>query len=144
MKSYAFLAAASMFAPSVDGAVPANRIPITGNLPGWSKGTPGAPIQITVWYDLLCPASKNDHYVMKELLDMDSHIEGKKYSDLIDMQVTPFVLPYHLRSWAVTKVIHLLKDKCDEDATKCEVEKYAELAWSEWQSIAASNSLSAK
>ena len=113
------------------------QIPLSTTTPGWMVGTEGAPIQIAVFYDLLCPASKADHYFWKSLFPQDSHIEGKKYEDLIEMQVTPFVLPYHLQSWSITKVVHLLQDKCQDDPSTCQMEAYAELAWKDWEVIAA-------
>lgn len=82
-----------------------------------------------VFYDLLCPDSKAAYYQWKELIKQDSHIDGMKYKDLVDMKITPFVLPYHEHSWTITKVIPLLQDICAEDETKCEMNAYAELAW---------------
>ena len=55
-----------------------------------------------VFYDLLCPDSRDAYYIFKKILAEDSHIEGKKYSDLIDMTASTLVLPYHNHSWVVT------------------------------------------
>jgi len=132
MKSYAAIAA-TMMASTVEGF--SNSVPISSTSPGWKLGTVGAPIQIRVFYDLLCPDSKDAHYIWKSLLPQESHIKGKKYSDLVDMNVVPFVLPYHSHSYQITQVVPYLSDLCASDSTKCYFEKYAELSWSQWESI---------
>ena len=52
-----------------------------------------------------------------------------KYSELLDMRISPLVLPYHAHSWTITKVIPLLQDKCVADESKCQMSAYAELTW---------------
>ena len=69
-------------------------------LPGWQLGTNGAPLKIRLFYDLLCPDSKADHYNWKKLFTMSPiPNSGKTYHDLVDMEVVPFVLPYHDHSF---------------------------------------------
>ena len=76
-----------------------NPVPIMSTLPGWRKGTQGADIDVRFFYDMFCPDSKANHYVMKALLPKASPIKGKTYNDLLDIKVSPFVLPYHLHSF---------------------------------------------
>ena len=96
-----------------------------------------------VFYDLLCPDSMNAHYLWKKILAEDSHVEGKKYSELIDMKASTFVLPYHDHSWVVSRVIPYLQDVCAEDSTKCFITDYAELAWAHWNTDLSDTSVSA-
>ena len=96
-----------------------NPVPIMPKLPGWRKGTPGANLDIRFFYDLFCPDSKANHYAMKNVLTMKSPVEGKTYGDLVDITVSPFVLPYHLHSWTVAQVVPYLDDVCKADSTKC-------------------------
>ena len=93
MKSFAAVAALMLASP-VEAEF-SNSVPISSTVPGWQAGTKGAPVQMRVFYDLLCPDSKAAYYQWKELFPKESHISGMKYSDLIDMKITPFVLPYH-------------------------------------------------
>ena len=69
------------------------------SLPGWQLGTNGAPLKIRLFYDLLCPDSKADHYAWQKLFAMPSPIPGKTYHDIVDMEVVAFVLPYHDHSF---------------------------------------------
>ena len=78
-----------------------NPVPIMPKLPGWRKGTPGAKLDIRFFYDLFCPDSMANHYLMKTVLAASSEIMGKTYGDLVDITISPFVLPYHLHSWTV-------------------------------------------
>ena len=43
------------------------------------------------------------------------------------MNVTAFVLPYHLHSFQITQIIPLLTDVCNSDSTKCVVDQYSTL-----------------
>jgi hypothetical protein len=63
---------------------------------------------LRLFYDLLCPDSRADHYYIKDILAMASPVEGKTYNDLLDIKVAPFVLPYHLHSFEVTRMVPYL------------------------------------
>ena len=43
---------------------------------------------------------------------------NKTYGDLLDLRVTPYVLPYHLHSYTVTQVVPYVQDKCATDTSK--------------------------
>ena len=106
------------------------QVPIPTHTPGWQIGNPVADIEIRFFYDLLCPASKASHYQFKPVLDMDSTFPGKKWRDVLNVKVTPVVLPYHLHSYQVTQVVPYLFDVCAADQSKCSLlDSYAELAW---------------
>ena len=64
----------------------------------------------------------------KDIFAQDSPVSGKKYGDLIDMRITPFVLPYHIHSYQMTQVFPLLDDLCSSGG-KCLHNEYAELCW---------------
>eukprot|EP00927_Polykrikos_kofoidii_P067899 TRINITY_DN63320_c0_g1_i1.p1 TRINITY_DN63320_c0_g1~~TRINITY_DN63320_c0_g1_i1.p1 ORF type:complete len:253 (-),score=35.96 TRINITY_DN63320_c0_g1_i1:81-773(-) len=115
--------------------VSANSVPIPSAVPGWQLGTKGAPLQIRLFYDLTCPDCKAAHYVWKSLLTTASPVEGRTYSDFVDMKVTAFALPYHLHSYQIAQVVPLLDDLCSADSSKCFHEDYAELSWSNWSNI---------
>ena len=134
MKSIALLTIASV--------VQANSVPIMPTMPGWELGTKGAQVEIRAFYDMLCPDSKANHYIWKTLLPKESIIPGKKWSDIIDMKVTPFVLPYHLHSYEISMVIPYLFDMCQYDSNKCYMDKYAEIGWSNWEDILSQKNVS--
>jgi hypothetical protein len=48
---------------------------------------------------MLCPDSKAAYYTWKAMFNQSSHVENKTYGELVDMKITPYVLPYHLHSW---------------------------------------------
>ena len=81
-----------------------NPVPIETTLPGWSLGNPNGQVEVRIFYDMLCPDSKQAHYSWKQLWSMPSPVQGKKYSDLVNMKVTPYVLPYHLHSFQMTQI----------------------------------------
>jgi len=112
--------------------IAANSVPISSKVPGWKMGTVGAPIKMNLFYDLGCPDSRDAYYAWQKMFAEDSHVSGKKYSDLIDMTVSTFVLPYHLHSWTVTKAIPYLQDVCEADSSKCFMNSYSELCWEHW------------
>ena len=45
-----------------------NQLPIMPTLPGWKLGTEGAQIDLRLFYDLMCPDSRDAHYALKTLL----------------------------------------------------------------------------
>lgn len=137
MKTTAAVAALMLASP-----VASNSVPISPTTPGWKMGTTGAPIKMNIFYDLLCPDSRDAYYLWNKIFPQESHVSGQKYSDLIDMTVSAFVLPYHGHSWVVTKAIPYLQDICDEDATKCFMNSYSELAWDHWNTDLADSSIS--
>ena len=51
-----------------------NPVPVMPKLPGWRKGTRGAKLDIRFFYDLFCPDSKANHYLMKTILDKASPV----------------------------------------------------------------------
>ena len=127
------------------GAVSAlapNPVPVMPTLPGWKLGTVGAPIDIRLFYDVFCPDSLDAHNVFVTLLKAPSPVAGKTYQDLLDIRVTPFVLPYHLHSFQATQVIPLLDDICDADSTKCYQDDYAAMCWAEWTTVLADTATS--
>ena len=46
---------------------------------------------------------------------MNSPVKGVKYEQLVDMHVTPFVLPYHAHSWEIGRAIPYLTSLCDKN-----------------------------
>ena len=90
----------------------ANRTPIQPTTPGYRLGTAGAPVEIKVFYDMLCPDSFDAQLVWKSLFPLDSPVAGKTYEQLVDMKVTAFVLPYHTHSFQMTQVFPLIHDVC--------------------------------
>ena len=57
----------SAFAMTLANVVMAdNSTPIQPTLPGWQLGTKGAEVEIRVFYDMLCPDSRDAHYVWKD------------------------------------------------------------------------------
>lgn len=127
MKTTATFAALMLASPAAS-----NSVPFSMTTPGWKMGTTGAPIQMNVFYDLLCPDSWNAYLLWKKIFEQESHVSGKKYSELIDMTVSSLVLPYHGHSWVVSKAIPYLQDICAEDESKCFLQAYHELAWPYW------------
>ena len=106
------------------------QVPIPTHTPGWQIGNPNADIEIRFFYDLLCPGSKASHYQFKTVLEMDSTTPGKKWKDVLNVKVTPIVLPYHLHAYQVTQVVPYLFDLCAADQNKCShLDAYAELSW---------------
>ena len=85
-----------------------NPVPVMPTLPGWRLGSPDGEIDVRVFYDLLCPDSMDAHYIWKDLLNKASPINGKTYGDVVNMRVTPFVLPYHVHSFQITQVVPYL------------------------------------
>ena len=79
-----------------------NMTPIKAMTPGYRQGTPGAPVEIKLFYDMLCPDSQDAHTVWKSLLPKQSPVAGKTYEQLVDIKVTAFVLPYHVHSFQMT------------------------------------------
>ena len=111
--------------------------PVQKHLPGWQLGTPGAKVDIRVFYDLLCPDSKAAHYVWKDLFKEESPVKGVTYNELVDMKVTAFVLPYHAHSFEITRGVPYL-----EDLGTNRFEEYGELSWANWESILAAKDVS--
>mmetsp|Transcript_24723 Transcript_24723/g.38501 ORF Transcript_24723/g.38501 Transcript_24723/m.38501 type:complete len:92 (-) Transcript_24723:240-515(-) len=60
---------------------------------------------------------------------MDSPVEGKKYSDIVDLTVSPFVLPYHLFSFEMTRLFSYLQPLCQNDASQCYEQQYMNYCW---------------
>ena len=104
-----------------------NNVPIIKSVPGYQLGTKGSDVEVRVFYDLLCPDSKDAHDVWKELLPQASPIEGQSYEEFLSLKVTPFVLPYHLYSFQLTQVVPYLQDLCAQDPKNCPyVDQYVE------------------
>ena len=61
MKSVAFAIGAAY-------ALDPNPVPIMPTLPGWKLGTQGAQIDLRLFYDLMCPDSRDAHYALKTLM----------------------------------------------------------------------------
>jgi len=40
-------------------------VPISPTVPGWTLGSKDGPIEVRVFYDLLCDGSKEEHYIIK-------------------------------------------------------------------------------
>lgn len=110
-----------------------NSVPIQSHYPGWFIGTKGADVKLTMFYDLFCPDSRDTHYALKELLTMKSPVAGKTYEQLVEMTITPFVLPYHNHSFKNTQIMILMQDLCKANKDKCYMEKFAEFCWANWQ-----------
>ena len=92
MKTFGFIIGAA-------NALNPNPVPVMGTLPGWQVATHGAQIDIRMFYDLFCPDSRDTHYALKDLMTQQSPVAGKTYKDIMDMRVSPYVLPYHLHSF---------------------------------------------
>ena len=78
----------------------ANSVPIESRVPGWQQGTHGGAVELRVFYDLLCPDSLKTYNDLKALMNQTS-ANGPSYKELLDIKVTPFVLPYHLHSYEI-------------------------------------------
>ena len=87
------------FIAAASATVLSNSVPIEATLPGWPLGSPSGQIDVRMFYDVTCPDSRDTHYIWKKMFDEPSPIEGKKYSDIIKMRVSPVVLPYHIHSF---------------------------------------------
>ena len=79
-----------------------NSVPIENKLPAWQLGNPQGEVDINIFYDVLCPDSRDTHATWEKLFKEDSPVSGKTYGDLVNMRVTPYVLPYHLHSFQIT------------------------------------------
>ena len=123
------------FTIGATSALEPNPVPVMPTLPGWKLGTEGAQIDVRLFYDLFCPDSLATHNVIKQLLPSQSPVAGKSYSDILDIRVSPYVLPYHLHSFQATQVIPFLDDLCAADSTKCYQDQYAEMCWAEWTTV---------
>ena len=82
-----------------------------------------------MFYDMICPDSKAAHYTWKGMWDKPSPVEGKTYSQLVDMHVTPYILPYHLHSYQLAELFPMLTDLCASNTDACYQDRYAELCW---------------
>ena len=89
----------SSFAALLGFTQAGNPVPVMPTLPGWRVGSPDGEIDVRVFYDLFCPDSRDAHYVWKDVLSQQAPVKGKTYGDLVNMRVTPFVLPYHVHSF---------------------------------------------
>ena len=126
-------AASALLLASAEGAIQ-NSVPIQSRYPGWRLGTKGAPVKVNLFYDFFCPDSKATHYAWKALFPMDSPVFNKTYEQAIDMQITPFVLPYHNHSFPNTQIYIYLEDLCRANKDKCPlIEKFAEFCWANWE-----------
>jgi len=56
-------------------------------------------------------------------------VSGKTYGDLVNMKITPFVLPYHIHGFQMTQIIPYMQDLCVADSSKCYMDQYAELSF---------------
>ena len=89
------------------------------HLPGWELGNTHGPVEILLFYDPLCPDSRDAHHILKRMLPHPSPVPGKTYGDLVSLKMNSFVLPFHLHAWQVSQVFSLLSDNCKADASKC-------------------------
>ena len=80
MKSIA-LTTSALFLSGTD----ANSVPIYSKLPGWNVATKGSDIDVKMYYDLLCPDSRDTQHMWWDLLKKDSPIKGKKYADVLSL-----------------------------------------------------------
>ena len=102
-----------------------NSVPIMSTVPGYQLGTKGSEVEVRVFYDLLCPDSRDAHVVWHDLLPQASPVDGKTYEEFISLEITPFVLPYHLNSFQMTQVVPYLMDQCQKDHKTCSnIDKY--------------------
>ena len=76
-----------------------NSVPVTAKQHGWTQGNPSGQVHITLFYDMLCPESKAAYYDWKGMMDKESPVNGLKYSELVNMEIVPFVFAFHLHSW---------------------------------------------
>ena len=96
-----------------------------------------------MYVDLLCPDSRDNHAVWKQLMNEESPIPGRKYSDIVHMRVVATVLPYHMHSWNIAKGISYLEHVCyREEGNVCVMDEYAELSWQHIDQLAHNTSLS--
>ena len=98
-----------------------NSVPLLPTRPGWHLGNPNGTIELRLLYDLFCPDSMASHYTWKTLFEKDVQVDGHtmKWKDVVNMSVTPFVLPYHMHSFQATQVYIYLEDLCASDSTRC-------------------------
>ena len=122
-----------------------NPVPIQRNIPGYLMGGTkvGNDVRIRLFTDALCPDSYAAYKNLKELLTEDSKVAGKKYSDLVELRIIPFVLPYHLHSYAVTQVMPYLADVCTKTkGSECHLFEYMEYAWEQMDEIKSQKNVS--
>ena len=58
------------------------------------------------------------------------------------MTYSPFVLPYHIHSWTISKVVPYLQDICATTPDTCQMNQYLELAWEHWDETLADTATS--
>ena len=119
-----------------------NSVPIMANLPGWQIGTKkGNNLEVRLFYDLLCPYSRDHHTNMLQFLDeFIANETSPKYGDVMSVKITPIVLPYHLHSFQVTQVVPFLFDLCESSGgQKCYMDDYASLCFENLSTILADN-----
>ena len=61
------------------GSAASNSVPVMNHLPGWQQGSSDGQVEIRVFYDMLCPDSKDADAVWKTLLPQASPVAGKTY-----------------------------------------------------------------
>ena len=118
-----------------------NSTPVMPTQPGWQIGTVGgngSNIEVRMFYDLLCPASRSHHQFLLQFLDTSIPNSSRKYRDVMSFKITPVVLPYHLHSFQVTQLVPFLFDVC-ESTGKCHMDDYAILSWTNLETIVKDN-----
>lgn len=55
--------------------------------------------EIKIFFDLLCPDSRDAERVLQEFIDTPVDSRGFTYVSRVTVRVTPFVLPYHTFSY---------------------------------------------
>ena len=64
---------------------------------------------------------------------------GKIWFEMVTLYKTPWVLPYHVHSWSIAKAIPYLSLICQDDRSKCLMDRYADLSFAHWEEILGMN-----
>mmetsp|Transcript_19216 Transcript_19216/g.29454 ORF Transcript_19216/g.29454 Transcript_19216/m.29454 type:complete len:228 (-) Transcript_19216:49-732(-) len=105
-----------------------NNVPIRPTLPGWQLGSETGKIKIRLFYDLLCPDSLASSQAWDSLWTEQIPDKSAFYDEVIDMKVSPFVLPYHLHSYQMTQLFQYFDKHCDA-GDFCLQQEYANFSW---------------
>ena len=90
----------SLLAPPSHATPLFQTVPIPKQPLGWQLATPSAKIEVKLFYDLLCPDSKDAQTIIDLLLkEPFAGDPGTTFRENLDIKVIPFVLPYHLHSY---------------------------------------------
>mmetsp|Transcript_32481 Transcript_32481/g.49702 ORF Transcript_32481/g.49702 Transcript_32481/m.49702 type:complete len:223 (-) Transcript_32481:18-686(-) len=104
-----------------------NHIPILAKLPAWQRGNPEGELDIQVFYDPLCPGSRDASRSWDAIADKESPVAGKTYAELANFRVSLSVLPYHLHAYQMTQLYYYFFQQKAEGLDL--LQDYLEFCW---------------